>query len=625
MLNNLNAHFKELFDKTREITGIGVWYVDIVNGVSNWDKQTKMIHEVPSDFEPDLVNGINFYKEGHSRDEITRLCDRLIQTGEPFDTELQLVTAKGNEVWVRAVSQPDYKDGKIIGFYGTFQDISKEKGEIQEINLLKERLLLANSAADLGVWDWDIKKNHLVWDDKMYNIYGVDPSNFSGAYDAWQSGLHPDDVAEGEQELQKALSGEKPFETKFRVITDTGEIRHVSAKAKVIRDSNGEPVRMIGMNWDITKDVQLKDDLLEYNSKMAIAQDALEMAVWKWDPITNYAKWDDKMFEMYDIPKDAPDKIAVWESRMTLEEVQGIWTELGAYIDGNTDKYDKIFEAVVNGQKKYLRGKAQIVRKSNGEIDYVVGINIDVTKEHEKELLLVKKNEELSSLAERLRVSNEKLEEFSYIASHDLKSPIRNMSNLASFIEQDYGDNLGEDGLEFIKGIQAQAKNMTDLVDDLLTYSKMNKVTIDKVETPLDELIQSAAELVGLEEDKNVNLEVGELGALIVDGIKFKEVFNNLLTNAIKYNNSEQKEIKVWREGDKLYFKDNGIGIRAEDKEKVFAFFRRLHGKEEFGGGTGAGMAIVKTVLDRHGVSIDYQSEVGKGTTFILDCKSCAV
>lgn len=199
------------------------------------------------------------------------------------------------------------------------------------------------------------------------------------------------------------------------------------------------------------------------------------------------------------------------------------------------------------------------------------------------------------------------------------------MSNLASFIEQDYGGNLGAEGLEFIQGIQSQAKKMTVLVDDLLTYSKMNKVVIDKSEVLIKELITAAAELVGIEDSENINLEIGELGSLIVDGVKFKEVFNNLLTNAIKYNNSNQKEIKVWREGNQLYFKDNGIGIRSEDKDKVFAFFRRLHGKEEFGGGTGAGMAIVKTVLDRHGVGIDYESEVGKGTTFILNCTSCAV
>lgn len=625
MHDNLDAHFKELFDKTREITGIGVWYVNIKEKKVIWDERTKKIHDVPMDFEPDLATGINFYKTGYSRDEITRLCDRLIQTGEPFDTELQLVTAKGKEVWVRSVSQPDYRAGEIVGFYGTFQDINKEKQEIQEINLLKERLLLANSAADLGVWDWDIKANHLVWDEKMYSIYGVDPSSFSGAYEAWQAGLHPDDRPRGEKELELALSGEKDFQTQFRIITPQGEVRNVAAKATIIRDRSGAPVRMIGMNWDVTKDVKLKKDLLEYNSKMTIVQETLEMAVWKWNPVTNETTWDDKMFEMYDIPKDSPDKVALWESRIISSAVDEIWKGLEEFVKGEKEKYDDVFEVLVKGKTKFIQGKAEIVRKSNGEIDFLIGINIDITDEHEKEVALVEKNKELTDLTERLRISNEKLEEFSYIASHDLKSPIRNMSNLASFIEQDYGGNLGAEGLEFIQGIQSQAKKMTVLVDDLLTYSKMNKVVIDKSEVLIKELITAAAELVGIEDSENINLEIGELGSLIVDGVKFKEVFNNLLTNAIKYNNSNQKEIKVWREGNQLYFKDNGIGIRSEDKDKVFAFFRRLHGKEEFGGGTGAGMAIVKTVLDRHGVGIDYESEVGKGTTFILNCTSCAV
>lgn len=354
MHDNLDAHFKELFDKTREITGIGVWYVNIKEKKVIWDERTKKIHDVPMDFEPDLATGINFYKTGYSRDEITRLCDRLIQTGEPFDTELQLVTAKGKEVWVRSVSQPDYRAGEIVGFYGTFQDINKEKQEIQEINLLKERLLLANSAADLGVWDWDIKANHLVWDEKMYSIYGVDPSSFSGAYEAWQAGLHPDDRPRGEKELELALSGEKDFQTQFRIITPQGEVRNVAAKATIIRDRSGAPVRMIGMNWDVTKDVKLKKDLLEYNSKMTIVQETLEMAVWKWNPVTNETTWDDKMFEMYDIPKDSPDKVALWESRIISSAVDEIWKGLEEFVKGEKEKYDDVFEVLVKGKTKFI-------------------------------------------------------------------------------------------------------------------------------------------------------------------------------------------------------------------------------------------------------------------------------
>ena len=118
-------------------------------------------------------------------------------------------------------------------------------------------------------------------------------------------------------------------------------------------------------------------------------------------------------------------------------------------------------------------------------------------------------------------------------------------------------------------------------------------------------------------------MKVEELGELKVDIVKIREVFNNLITNGIKYNDSEFKEIRIWREGDVVFVKDNGIGIDESMKNKVFAFFKRLHVKEEYGGGTGAGMAIVQKVLDRHKASIDFKSNLGEGTTFSIDFSNC--
>jgi signal transduction histidine kinase len=132
------------------------------------------------------------------------------------------------------------------------KDLERRKAEeelLQETN----RLSLATRAGGVGVWDYDVKNNHLIWDDQMLRLYGITPDNFGGAYEAWQAGLHPDDLQRGDVEIQMALRGEKEFDTEFRVVWPDGTIRNIRALALVRRDASGQPIHMIGTNWDITE------------------------------------------------------------------------------------------------------------------------------------------------------------------------------------------------------------------------------------------------------------------------------------------------------------------------------------------------------------------------------------
>lgn len=122
-----------------------------------------------------------------------------------------------------------------------------------EIGGLNSRLSIALEASSVGIWDWDIINDILVWDEQMYRLYGITKDQFSGAYEAWQSGIHPDDKLSSNEEIQKALRNERKFNTEFRVIYPNGDIRYLRALATVQRDADGKPFRMIGTNWDITE------------------------------------------------------------------------------------------------------------------------------------------------------------------------------------------------------------------------------------------------------------------------------------------------------------------------------------------------------------------------------------
>ncbi|NHF58795.1 PAS domain-containing protein [Flavobacteriaceae bacterium TP-CH-4] len=252
---------EELLLKAKSVARIGGWEVDMTSNKVYWTQITREIHEVPEDYEPNLEEGINFYKEGWHRNEITRLVTEAMTQGTPWDTELIIITATGREVWVRAKGEAETINGKCVRIYGTFQDIDEKKRMQLEYQTVSDRLAIATHAAKIGIWDYDIVHNNLVWDDNMYKLYGIKPSDFGGVVEAWEAAVHPDDKERSQKGVEMAIAGVQEFNAEFRVIWPNGEIRYIKAESTVRRDTNGNPVRMVGANWDITEDKRAEKKL----------------------------------------------------------------------------------------------------------------------------------------------------------------------------------------------------------------------------------------------------------------------------------------------------------------------------------------------------------------------------
>ena len=260
--------------------------------------------------------------------------------------------------------------------------------------------------------------------------------------------------------------------------------------------------------------------------------------------------------------------------------------------------------------------------------------------------LVLQKADELAQINLELTRSNIELDSFSYIASHDLKEPLRGIHNYSSFLIEDYGTVLGEDGVDKLNTLMRLTQRMEDLISSLLHYSQLGRADLQIAQVDLNELLSGVIEVVNMSKPENVSFQVPRpLPVLACDQIQVTELFTNLITNSIKYNDKLENRIEIGYLSPQqaaaeiagkaiapsritsdsmantinttvFYVRDNGIGIRGKHLESIFRIFKRLHSPRRFGGGTGAGLTIAKKIVERHSGSLWVSSVFGEGTTF---------
>jgi len=230
--------------------------------------------------------------------------------------------------------------------------------------------------------------------------------------------------------------------------------------------------------------------------------------------------------------------------------------------------------------------------------------------------------------------SNEELDAFAYVASHDLKEPLRGMHKYAHQLLED-AEGRDEEHKKKLDALMRLTVRMDSLLDSLLHFSRVGRVTIQTEDTDLNEVVNESIEMVDARRTEGPT-EIAVPRALPharCDRVRCREIFVNLLSNALKYNDKPQKQVEVgfiapgenhsrhdFPEGASdvtiFYVKDNGIGIPARHFDQVFKMFKRLHGRDEFGGGTGAGLTIVQKLVERHNGRVWLDSTPGEGSTF---------
>jgi light-regulated signal transduction histidine kinase (bacteriophytochrome) len=253
---------------------------------------------------------------------------------------------------------------------------------------------------------------------------------------------------------------------------------------------------------------------------------------------------------------------------------------------------------------------------------------LDCEIEHATELrhsiveFIVSHTERLSRLNSELVESNQELDTFAYAASHDLKEPLRGIHNFAEFLRDEEGERLSEQGQRRLATILRLTRRMDDLIESLLQYSRVGRIELDSRPVDLNEVLALILEsLQPLIQSRAVQTQVlDSLPVTACDRVRVTEIFSNLISNAIKYNDRADKWVAIGCDATRappvFFVRDNGIGISPKHFVQIFQIFRRLHGRDEYGGGTGAGLTITRKAIERHGGTIWLESTPGEGSTF---------
>ena len=255
-----------------------------------------------------------------------------------------------------------------------------------------------------------------------------------------------------------------------------------------------------------------------------------------------------------------------------------------------------------------------------------------ITKPFEPEVLInkvkffIEKHQQEVALKEntrKLQAMNEELESFSYSVSHDLRAPLRAIDGFSKVLQKKASDQLDESNLGHLNTIVENVDKMKKLIDDMLAFSKMSrqeqKTSVFDPKQLIEEVFEEEKQVVS---NSKVEISIGEIPRIEADKDLIRQVFNNLIGNAIKYSSTKENpkiEVEGKNEGTEtiISIKDNGVGFDEEYADKLFKIFQRLHDADEFEG-TGVGLAIVKKIVDRHGGRVWAESELDKGATFYI-------
>jgi PAS domain S-box-containing protein len=321
-----------------------------------------------------------------SRDMVLNLYRKAILSGQTVRWGEESVYPAGRRYGEVAVTPFYDTSGVATHLIGIVHDVTERKGLEDSLRESEERLRLAVNSGMIGIWDWDMSSGCLTVSPEFGRIYGVDARNLR-SYADFAAHVHPDDLAAVEIDRDTAVRNHQPFDTEFRIVLPSGEIRWIAASGKAYYDGNGGVVRVVGHNIDITERVQTKEAWREREQRLRLALDASRGGSWTWDARTNHVDWDARFRELYGFSLEEPASSDVWLNRVHEEDRPRVFGVLADTLHTKTKGgWDNTFRIVrPDGTIAWIESFGQAERDGEGHVIRLTGLDLDVTERRRSE------------------------------------------------------------------------------------------------------------------------------------------------------------------------------------------------------------------------------------------------
>lgn len=502
------------------------------------------------------------------------------------------------------------KEKQPIAAQGIVRDITQEMEVTEMLSEQKRQLDIIVNASPLGIvlanTDKILKVNHA-----MTNLLGYSSQEFQNMSIADITAS--DDEEKSKLLMQQMYDGEiDDFTISKKYIHKSGEILYLKISLNAVKNIRNETRFVLGMLEDITKqheaETKLKAEREKYSNIIAnMNLGLLELDEKDTILLANQSFCDMSGFSENElIGKNATDFFHV-------ENKNVLTSKLKLESGGESNSFEVEILNKLGEKKHWLISGAPRYNEA-GDVVGSVGVHLDVTKQKELEL-------QKEQLVKDLENSNQGLQEYAHIVSHDLKSPLRSISALATWLSDDYKDVLDEGGKQNLALMQEKVASMDKLIHGILEYSTANSSALDDSKVDLNEVITDIGETIFIPE--HVKLVIPkELPTIMADRIKVHQVFQNIIGNAVVHIEREVGLVEVLYKDDGDFWQftisDNGVGIPEEYHKKIFDIFQSIGNNER---STGIGLSIVKKIIDRYQGRVWVDSIVGEGTQFHFTIK----
>jgi PAS domain S-box-containing protein len=487
--------------------------------------------------------------------------------------------------------------------------------------------------AIIYLYDTEHKKIRFL-NQKLSDLLGYSVEDADQLPDSLYNYVFKDDAALVKEALEKFCNlpenGSHSFDA--RLTHKEGSWRYFRTTGKVVKRGNDNKASLILCVAQEIDQAKSQEEVNATRELMEGTESLLQFGSWSWDLDSGEITCTAGLYAILEYayePGEALRMSSEFYLQHIVEPQREKLTDLIAIAAAEKTEFE--FEYLLttkNGKQKVVSSKGKVVTDKTGKARRILGMTRDVTavKNFEKER---------EHIIRELNRSNRDLEEFAYVASHDLQEPLRKISTFGERLKTQCASSLDKDGTLYLSRILASTDNMRILIDNLLEFSKTTRSSRAHVPCSLNVVVQHVLSDQELKiEETKTTLQVADLPEIEAVPSEMRQLFNNLLSNALKFRKKEAdpvirinatvlgdaEKVKHHLAFDRKYYKinfiDNGIGFEQEYAEKIFQIFQRLHGKAEYPG-AGIGLAICKKIVDNHD-GIIYASSAGNGATFTI-------